>query len=124
MEALESSTPLQITKHHSSSRLSHPGLITHTIKRPKQNNSCNAKKAVKLRKQLDTRAAAELEGKLTNNMKRGKFQQRRGASSWLAILPIDKREFALHKGAFRDAFCLRYGWRPSHLPSHCVRGHH
>ena len=30
--------------------------------------------------------------------------------------------FALHKGAFRDAFCLRYGWRPPLLPSSCVCG--
>ena len=28
--------------------------------------------------------------------------------------------FSLHKSAFRDTLCLRYGWRPSHLPSHCV----
>ena len=46
------------------------------------------------------------------------------ASSWLATLPIAEHGFALHKGAFRDALCLRYGWRPSHLPSHCICGHH
>ena len=37
-------------------------------------------------------------------------------------LNIDEHGFALHKGAFRDALCLRYGWCPSHLPSHCVCG--
>ncbi len=30
--------------------------------------------------------------------------------------------FALHKGAFRDALCLCYGWRPPNLPSQCVCG--
>ena len=30
--------------------------------------------------------------------------------------------FALHKGAFRDALCLRYGLRQSRLPSHCICG--
>ena len=30
--------------------------------------------------------------------------------------------FALHKGAFRDALCLRYGWRPPLLPSQCICG--
>ena len=42
------------------------------------------------------------------------------ASSWLTVLPIAEHGFALHKGAFRDALCLRYGWHPSLLPSHCV----
>ena len=46
----------------------------------------------------------------------------KGASSWLSTLPIDEHGFALHKGAFRDALCLRYGWRPPHLPSLCVCG--
>ena len=32
-----------------------------------------------------------------------------GASSWLSSLPIAEHGFALHKGAFRDALCLRYG---------------
>ena len=46
----------------------------------------------------------------------------KGASSWLSALPISEHGFALHKGAFRDALCLRYGWRPPHLPSQCVCG--
>ena len=33
----------------------------------------------------------------------------KGASSWLSALPIFEHGFALHKGAFRDALCLRYG---------------
>ena len=28
--------------------------------------------------------------------------------------------FILHKTDFTDALCSRYGWFPSHLPSHCV----
>ena len=28
----------------------------------------------------------------------------------------------MHKGAFRDALCLRYGWTPPHFPSHCTCG--
>ena len=35
-----------------------------------------------------------------------------GASSWLTILPLQEHGFALHKGAFRDAICLRYGCTP------------
>ena len=38
------------------------------------------------------------------------------------IIPIIKHNFALHKGAFRDALCLRYGWQPSRLPSQCFCG--
>ena len=48
--------------------------------------------------------------------------QDKGASNWLSVLPIDEYGFALHKGDFRDALCLRYGWRPQHLPSLCVCG--
>ena len=46
----------------------------------------------------------------------------KGASSWLTTLPIEEHGFALHKGAFRDAICLCYGWRPSRLPAECVCG--
>ena len=32
----------------------------------------------------------------------------KGASSWLSVLSIKEHGFTLHKGAFRDALCLRY----------------
>ena len=47
-----------------------------------------------------------------------------GASTWLTALPLEEHGFALHKGAFRDALCLRYGWRPPLLPSQCVCDKH
>ena len=43
----------------------------------------------------------------------------RGASSWLTAISIAEYGFTLHKHAFRDALCIRYGWRPARLPSHC-----
>ena len=46
----------------------------------------------------------------------------KGASTWLTALPLSIHGFALNKGAFHDALCLRYGWIPSRLPSHCVCG--
>ena len=45
-----------------------------------------------------------------------------GASTWLTALPITEHGFTLHKGAFKDAICLRYGWTPSYLSSHCTCG--
>ena len=45
-----------------------------------------------------------------------------GASSWLSVLPISDHGFALHKGAFHDAMCLRYNWQPSNLPLTCLTG--
>ena len=39
----------------------------------------------------------------------------KGASSWLSVSPVEEHEFALHKSAFHDAICLRYGWLPSGL---------
>ena len=46
----------------------------------------------------------------------------KGASNWLSALPLREHGFALHQGAFRDALCLRYGWRPPNLPERCVCG--
>ena len=46
----------------------------------------------------------------------------RGASTWLTVIPLAKYGFGLNKQAFRDAICLRYGWTPERLPSHCPCG--
>ncbi len=48
--------------------------------------------------------------------------QEHGASTWLSARPVEEHGFALHKGAFRDALALRYGWEPALLPSHCACG--
>ena len=46
----------------------------------------------------------------------------KGASNWLAVLPVDEHGFYLHKTAFRDAICLRFDWKPDRLPEKCVCG--
>ena len=43
----------------------------------------------------------------------------KGASSWLSVLPLDDYGFSLHKGAFGDAMCLRYGWQLPNTPTKC-----
>ena len=46
----------------------------------------------------------------------------KGASCSFTTLSLDEHDFSLHKGDFRDAVCLRYGWSLSHLPTECVCG--
>ena len=46
----------------------------------------------------------------------------KGSSTWLNALPIKEFDFDLSKSEFRDAVCLRYGWRPTDLPLVCVCG--
>ena len=46
----------------------------------------------------------------------------KGASSWLSVLPLDDHVFSLQKGPFKDAICLRYGWKPPNTPTKCNCG--
>ena len=46
----------------------------------------------------------------------------RGASSLLSVLPLSEQGFHLHKGEFRDALCLHYGWTLSNTPRLCNCG--
>ena len=48
--------------------------------------------------------------------------QEKGASSWLAALPLKKLGYSLNKQEFRDALCLRYGWKVKDMPAHCACG--
>ena len=45
-----------------------------------------------------------------------------GASTWLTALPLTSNGFDLTRREFHDGLCLRYGWKPSHLPSSCSCG--
>ena len=45
-----------------------------------------------------------------------------GSSSWLTALTLTEDGFALHKGGFKDALYLTYGWQPPLLSSNCVCG--
>ena len=47
---------------------------------------------------------------------------KKGTSNCLTSLPITEFGFSLHKGAFVDALCLRYGWPPPGTPTHCACG--
>ena len=68
--------------------------------------------------------ANTLKSKLSTPQQRGMEQaSEKGASSWLTNIPLAKYGFQLHKQAFWDAFCLRYGWTPTRLASHCPCGH-
>ena len=42
----------------------------------------------------------------------------KGTSSWLVTTSLAKYSFNLHKQAFQDTLCLRYGWTPVRLTSH------
>jgi len=48
--------------------------------------------------------------------------RRKDLLGFLLKIPLEQYGFALHKGEFIDAICLRYGFLPSRLPSHCVCG--
>ena len=43
----------------------------------------------------------------------------KGAGSWLTALPLQSMGYTLDKQEFRDAICLRYGWRIPNTTSVC-----
>ena len=46
----------------------------------------------------------------------------KGAGAWLTALPLQSMGYVLSKQEFRDAICLRYGWRIPNTPSYCGCG--
>ena len=51
-----------------------------------------------------------------------KLPQEKDSSSSLSSLLLNEFGFSLHKGGFRDALSLRYGWQPPNIPSNCECG--
>ena len=65
----------------------------------------------------------DMKARLPRHLQRSaNLASEKGSSSWATTLPIADHGFALHKGAFRDALCLRYGWTPPRLPCKCACG--
>ena len=68
-------------------------------------------------------AATALKSELPAALLRSaEFATEEGASSWITAIPLDRYGFTLHRGAYRDALCLRYSWSPPILASQCVCG--
>lgn len=75
------------------------------------------------RRAQQTESASLLRPTLPDTLQRAMvLAQEKGASSWLTALPIAEFGFTLHKCAFRDALCLRYGWPPARTPVNCECG--
>lgn len=76
-----------------------------------------------LRRSHEKEVADLLKPSLPDALKRSMdLAQEKGASSWLTAIPIAEFGFTLHKCAFRDALCLRYGWQPARSPTNCDCG--
>ena len=79
--------------------------------------------AQRLQRDSAKEAATSLRDTVSRSLQRAMdLAQEKGASSWLTSLPLEEFGFTLHKGAFRDAVALRYGWQPSYSPSSCACG--
>ena len=64
-----------------------------------------------------------INAQLTPELKRCvDLSQEKGSSSWLSVLPLEEHGFYLHKGEFRDALDLRYGWKLNNTPQTCNCG--
>ena len=79
---------------------------------------------VKLEKdKIKQDALQEVNTLVNEKMKRIlKLSQEKGVGSWLTTNPVKALGFVLNKQEFRDAICLRYGWRVPHTSSHCQCG--
>lgn len=77
----------------------------------------------KLRTEVENSRQTDLSSRLSSSLQLSVMLSKdKGASSWLGARPVQEHGFSLHKGAFRDALALRYGWEPPNLPSHCACG--
>lgn len=75
------------------------------------------------RKQGIAEQASQLRAVLPEPLQRTMdIHSEKGTSHWLTVVPVNAHGFSLPKGQFRDALCLRYGWHPDHLPTHCSCG--
>ena len=116
-------------EHAASIQVSNP--LKQLISEKNESYSCdvyaeqiNAKAAIhNRRRSQQLKSAILLKPTLPSLLQRSMaLAQETGASSWLTALPVAEFGFTLHKCAFRDALCLRYGWLPARTPINCDCG--
>ena len=79
----------------------------------------------KTNRQRQEDQAKEIHNHLNHKLRRSIYidlGREKGSSAWLSVLPLEDHNFYLHKGEFRDALCLRYGWTLSNTPHTCNCG--
>ena len=60
---------------------------------------------------------------LTEDLQRSiQLNSEKGASVWLTSLPLSDQGFNLNAQEFRDAICLRYGWKVNNIAPYCECG--
>ena len=73
------------------------------------------------KRQQERADASQIIDKLSPDLQRSiEISSEKEASTWLTTPPLSDYGLTLHKGAFRDALCLRYGWLPQQLSSRCI----
>ena len=115
-------------QRNSSQQISEP-LVNRIINQEHELNDCHTlqqhiKRELKLtQSRRQKEHATQIQSNLATSLQRSvELSKEKGASTWLTALPIKEHGFTLHKGAFRDALSLRYGWPLQNTPSHCTCG--
>ena len=116
----EYAASVQITKPLSDLIIQHNSVYTLDTQEEQLAAKSNLRRT---KRQVQINEASQLKSSLSTSLQYSMLlAQEKGASSWLSALPIEEFGFALHKGAFRDALALRYGWTPCLVPAHCACG--
>ena len=122
---------LSTTDYSASMKVTQP-LVDHIIKQDEQYGyeilqvQLSAKAEVhKSKREQHSNAASTLKDIFPPSIAHAMdLSQEKGASTWLSVLQLEEYGFAFHKGAFRDALALRYGWSPANAPQNCACGTH
>ena len=86
----------------------------------KERVASNIKEVRAMKDQKHQASLQLINDKSSSKMKRIQcLLQEKGAGAWLTTRPIKSLGFALNKQEFKDAICLRYGWRVPNTPTQC-----
>ena len=100
-------------------------IVAQTLNQAVQRNQLLKEKNCikKRRRELQEQHAQDIHGELNPQLQHSvELAQEKVSSAWLTVLPVAEHGFHLHKGEFRDALCLRYGWNLRNTPTSCNCG--